>query len=105
MRSIFFLLFAASAALNFGTSGASGQTPFSGTQWAPIKENMRELIGQGYVLSAVDGQALSQGAQSTVFYLSRKSELVRCSEAYGIPPNAATVFPCERLIAPVASSH
>jgi hypothetical protein len=103
MSPLLFLL-AGSLASALAAPPALSQAPISGTQWTPTRESMHDLIGQGYVLIAVDGQTLGPGGTVSIFYLSSKIDLVRCSEAHQFSPTpGGTVFPCERLVAPIPS--
>jgi hypothetical protein len=74
------------------------QVPINGTQ--SIKESMSQLVNEGYRLVSVDGQSLASGGAVSIFYLTSKQDVARCSEAFGLPGRPATIFPCERLTAP-----
>jgi hypothetical protein len=74
--------------------------PLHGSQWSPIRETMHDLIKSGYALTAVAGETLNGDVAANQFYLMRGTDLVRCGEVYGTGPVGATVFPCERLVAP-----
>ncbi len=90
----------AAALLVMPVAAVGAPVPLNGAQWAPITETMRDLIGKGYALAAVDGQSLSSGQVNTTYYLSAPHDLVRCGEAFGFAGQRATIFPCERLTAP-----
>jgi hypothetical protein len=85
---------------------ASAQTlpaspaPLNGSQWSPIRETMHDLIKSGYALTAVSGVTVNGDVAANHFYLLRGTDLVRCGEVYGTGSVGATVFPCERLVAP-----
>jgi hypothetical protein len=81
------------------TSPAS-PAPLYGSQWSPIRETMHDLIKSGYAFTAVAGVTVNGDVAANHFYLLRGTDLVRCGEAYGAGPVGATVFPCERLVAP-----
>jgi len=78
---------------------ASAQTPRTAYQWTMIVETMRDLVGKGYTVTAMNSQSVSGGAINT-FYLTGPNDFVRCGEAYGVARLRPRVFACERLIQP-----
>ena len=89
----------------FGAAWASGavsaQRPSADhTQWDIIPQSMHALVARGWVLTTVDGEPTSGGGQMTVFYLSNRGQLARCTEAYMPKALYPVTFPCEQLVEP-----
>jgi hypothetical protein len=77
-------------------------TPNMG-QWKDLAASMAELVEQGYTLVEV----VTTGGQDeiSVYFLSKRTELVRCRDGIVLGNNRGFVSNCAKLVRPYQASQ
>jgi len=72
-------------------------------QWKDLTLSMAELVEQGYTL--VEVIATGDQDEITVYFLSKRAELVRCRDGIVLGNNREFVSNCAKLVRPYQASQ